>query len=240
MTMYYSRSGWGALPPNRESPPRLETTIVFVHHSAVRKPHTIEEAKLQWAAFQRDHLDRTISDTNPLPWADIAYNLGVGPGVILEGRGWDVKGGGTGPGNKVPHHSGSWDNVSLSVCVLGNYQVDELDDATRESLLEVFREVRERYGDALVVMGDRDVNSTACCGDHLYSELTALWVQSSSLEDDDMPSAQEIAEAMMDELVPVHDYTTGENSLVALRTVEGWKLSELSQIRHALLGLPLK
>lgn len=183
MTVFLSRSGWGALPPNRESPPRDETSMIFVHHSATTKPNDIDEAKQQVAAIQWDHLHRSVGDTDTL-WRDVAYNLFVGPGVILEGRGWDVIGGGTGPGNKIRHHSGSWDNVSVSICVLGNYQTQDLDDATRTSLVAALAEARARYGDALAIMGDRDVNTTACCGDNLYPLLNDLWVQSSLLGDD--------------------------------------------------------
>lgn len=236
MTVFLSRSSWNALPPNRESALRTETSMVFIHHSAVRKPVDVDEAKAQWAAFQRDHMSRPISSTNPTLWADIAYNIGIGPGVILEGRGWDVKGGGTGPGNKVPHYSGSWDNVSVSICVLGNYQVDVLDDLTRETLLTALREARTRYGDALVVMGDRDVNTTSCCGDNLYALLNDLWVQSSTEENDDMPTAQEIAKALMDELIPIHDYDSGISSDTPLRVVLGYNHDELSLLRHHLTG----
>ena len=237
--MFLSRSAWGAMPANRESGPRPDTQMIFVHHSAVTKPTSIDQAKAQWAAIQADHLERTISETNPTLWRDVAYNIGVGPGVILEGRGWDVVGGGTGPGTRFPHYSGSWDNYSVSICVLGNYQDDILDDSTRASLVAAFAEARLRYSDKLDVFGDRTVNYTKCPGDALYSVLNELWVQSALLEDD-MPSAKEVSEAMMDELIEVHDYETGANSQVPLRTVEGWKLSELSQIRIALTKLAAK
>ena len=57
---------------------------------------------------------------------------------------------------------------------------------------------------------------------------------------DVMPTAQEIAKAIMDELIPIHDYSTGENLQAPRRVVEGYKLSELSLIRHHLTGEPTK
>jgi hypothetical protein len=189
MTVIISRSGWGALPPNRPSGPRATTTHVFVHHSATvnpastRNPADIDEAKAQTRAIQADHLRRTfnLADGTTLLWADIAYNMLVGPGCLLEGRGWEARGGGTGIGNKVPHPTGSWDNVSVSICVLGNYQNELLDPATRGSLINAFREARRRFGDdGLQLLVDRDVNSTACCGNNLVSAVAALWDMSAS------------------------------------------------------------
>lgn len=244
MTLFIGRSGWGALPPNRESANRSTTTHLFVHHSATLnptdtpRPDDIEESKEQVRAFQRDHLSRTVTlpDGTVIPWADIAYNILVGPGVILEGRGWGVRGGGTGPGQSVPHKSGSWDNVSVSICVIGNYQTEHLDPLTRSALIDAMREARALYGD-LIVKGDRDVNYTSCCGDDLYQQLPALWAEA---KDDDMPTAKEVAAAIMDELVPIHDYTTGQDIEVPKRVAEGYALSELSLIRHHLTGEPTK
>src|SRR5688572_31536439 len=93
MTAYLSRSAWGARPANRESADRAETTHLFVHHSATAKPRTVEEAKAQLQAIQRDHLERPISPTNPAKWADAAYGIGVAAGTLFEIRGWDVKSG---------------------------------------------------------------------------------------------------------------------------------------------------
>jgi hypothetical protein len=189
VTLIISRSGWGALSPNRSSGPRATTTHVFVHHSATvnptstRNPADIEESKQQTRAIQADHLGRTftLADGTTLLWADIAYNMLVGPGCLLEGRGWNVRGGGTGIGTKVPHPTGSWDNVSVSICVLGNYQEELLDPATRASLIDAFREARRRFGDGgLQLLVDRDVNSTACCGDSLVPAVAALWDMSAS------------------------------------------------------------
>jgi hypothetical protein len=59
-------------------------------------------------------------------------------------------------------------------------------------------------------------------------------------EGEDMPSAKEIAEAILDEPVQVHDYDTGQTLTIPLRQAEGWRNDELSQIRHHLLGQPMK
>ncbi len=58
--------------------------------------------------------------------------------------------------------------------------------------------------------------------------------------EDDMPSAEDIAKAIMDETVTVHDYDSGNDLTVTLRVAEGWRNDELSQIRHHLLGQPMK
>lgn len=205
MTVFLSRSAWGAQPPNRPSPNRTSTTHVFVHHSATAKPANIDEAKAQWRAIQADHLQRTVTlpDGTVVRWADLAYSQGVSHGAILEGRGWDAKSGGTGPGNKVPHPSGSWDTVSVSICVLGNYQTDALDADTRASLVAALREAHERYGD-VIVMGDRDVNSTACCGDNIYPLLPQLWAEATgddmALSDEDI---KKVAEAVWSRMLDI-------------------------------------
>lgn len=198
--MFYSRSAWGAQVPNRQSPDRATTTHLHVHHSATLnptstpRPDDIEEAKEQWRAFQTDHLGRTVTlpDGTVINWADLAYNIGIGPGVVLEGRGWDVKGGGTGPGQRVVHPSGSWDNVSVSICVIGNYQDEQLDPLTRATLVAALAEAHARYGD-LTVMVDRDVNFTSCCGDNLIALVPQLWAEATAEPPgDDMPTPEEI------------------------------------------------
>jgi N-acetyl-anhydromuramyl-L-alanine amidase AmpD len=56
---------------------------------------------------------------------------------------------------------------------------------------------------------------------------------------DDMPTAKEIAEALMDELVPVHDYDSGKNTDVPLRVALGYIHGELSLLRHHTTGEPI-
>ena len=97
MTVIIGRSGWGALPPNRIAPPLTQGLCVVIHHSVTGFARDIVDAEAITLAIQRDHLHRTRPDGS-LEFADIAYNLLVGPDVVLLGRGLDIQGGATGNG----------------------------------------------------------------------------------------------------------------------------------------------
>jgi hypothetical protein len=179
---FIGRSGWGAAPPNRESEPRDRTDYVFVHHFGVAKPASLEDAKAQMRAIQADHLTRTYvkQDGTVDYWADFAYNVACDGThqAIFEGRGWGVKSGATGPGEKVPSPFGSWDYRSVGIAMFGNFQTGPFTIDDEITLLAAFREVRLLYGNDLKCLGDRDVNYTSCCGDNLYSQLPRLWAAS--------------------------------------------------------------
>lgn len=185
MTVWVDRSGWQALPPNRVSPLRDRTDYAVIHHSATPRPRSLEEARAQVQAIQRDHLARLVG-AGPLRWADIAYGELAGPGVIFEGRGRRVRSGATGP---------AADPVSCSLCVLGNYETDDLDLATEAAVADWLRSVFADYG-RIPVRLDLEFNPTACPGARLAGRLPALIAQATQEPDMSFPTAAEIAEAV--------------------------------------------
>jgi hypothetical protein len=74
---------------------------------------------------------------------------------------------------------------------------------------------------------------------HAHIELTRTAAHTLTIEairtilEDDMPTAQEIADALLDSSVPTHSYDQGRDEQPTLRTLLGWIHMELQQIRRA-------
>lgn len=103
------------------------------------------------------------------------------------------------------------------------------------------------YVDAAgLLRGDRGITthlqaSLAFGGDHWdpgYEFPIDVYID--LVKGEDMPSAEEIAKALLDEPVPSHDYTTGKNADIPLRVALANMGAELSLIRHHLTGEPAK
>lgn len=197
---WLTREDIGLIDPNRWSSLREVTRGIFFHHSGTvrpSKPMSVEASITQWKKIQLDHLSRLILDKDGNPqywddgtlkkWADIAYNIGIGYRCILDGRGLGVQGGGTG----YP-----WDKFTLSICVLGNMTLEELDFNQIETIICALQRIRRLYGDDLTRQGDRDVNSTNCPGNNIYDNIEYLWKISTKLteQDEDMGKPLHIIE----------------------------------------------
>lgn len=210
--MIIGRSGWGALPPNRVAPQLKVGLTVVVHHSATGFATDILHAEAETLAIQRDHLARLDANGN-LQFADIAYNLLVGPDVVLVGRGIEVQGGATGNG---------YDDRTVSVCVLGNLQDNELPAAERRALIEAVRMCWERFG-VTSMEPHRNFYTTSCPGDHLVAQLTAI--ETDAKGDDDVTDADidKLSTAIVDKYferaITLND---GEPPQSYPSTVQGW------------------
>lgn len=178
MTVIIGRSGWKALPPNRVAPPLRVALTVVVHHSATGFATDILDAEAITLAIQRDHLARTKPD-GVLEFSDIAYNLLVGPDVVLLGRGIDIQGGATGNG---------YDDRTVSVCVIGNLADNDLPAAERRALVYAIQMCWDRYG-VTSIEPHRNFYATSCPGDHLVEQLASIEAEA---KDEDTMTPQDI------------------------------------------------
>ena len=151
---FVPRSEWGARPPkNTPTPlPGASTGIALHHEGDGLDPPTDCYAKMR--STQRYHMDSK-------GWNDIAYSWGVGCGLIFEGRGWGIQDGADTGAGKLMH----------SVVWLGDSSVATPSDEDLIAINIVLEE-QANHG-APTIVGHRDINSTDCPGDALYSWLQA-------------------------------------------------------------------
>ena len=162
----------GLRPPTRRTPLSTPVAEVWIHHGAGSSADPVA----QWRGYQRFHMDSN-------GWSDIAYNYGVGlGGEILEGRGADRKGGGTGDPE---------DSRSYSVCFVGNFEAERPTKAAIEACAELLRHLiaEGKLRADFRIYGDRDTNQTACPGRHLYARLSDI--RALALEDP-MPTLDDL------------------------------------------------
>lgn len=114
--------------------------------------------------------------------AYIGYSFGISDGQVWELRGFDH------------HPAHDFINDTLGVCFGGNFEIERPSAADLDVLVAFIRHARALTGQPLPVDGHRDTGqSTACPGRHLYAELDEIRARA---EEDDMPTAEEIAHAV--------------------------------------------
>ena len=157
-----SRSAWHP-SGNRGSyfltPPNATT---FIHHSA-SDYGDIDSYTEQCAVMRnidRQHLAQG--------WSGIGYNFVVFMPYkrrlwhrprIFEGRGLDRV-----PAAQVNHNTGN-----IAVCVIGNFQEQEVPDSVVDKLVSLCRRLPGTR-----IAGHRDVNQTSCPGENLYDKLPEI------------------------------------------------------------------
>jgi hypothetical protein len=112
-------------------------------------------------------------------WGDIGYNYIIDQqGNIYEGR--------FGGEMVVGAHAGRGNHGSIGIAILGNYQDQDPSEAVLTALTSLIKEKAEKYnidteGTSVFrgenypnVMGHRDIMSTSCPGDRLYSMLPII------------------------------------------------------------------
>ncbi len=174
----YGRSFWGAAAPTCTYT-YCGVTHLAVHHSASTSDYTgssLSEVAADVKAIQTYHM---VSNG----WCDIGYNYVISKqGWIFEGRGGgdDVKGA----------HDGK-NCGSMGVCALGYFH-PPYNNAPTSALLDAYAELFAWKSDQKglnplgssfyaglgaveqTIYGHRDVSSTACPGDTLYTQLPGL------------------------------------------------------------------
>jgi hypothetical protein len=143
-----SRAEWGAAPAKSRTAliPEKVTRLVL-HHTTGRYsgPQTVRQIQAFHQGPERN-------------WACIGYNFLVAPdGTIFEGRGWGLSGA----------HARGYNATSIGVAFIGDGRLP-VPDAALRSIGWLAGEAERRFG-RLDRVGHRDVGSTVCPGDALYS-----------------------------------------------------------------------
>jgi peptidoglycan hydrolase-like amidase len=112
-------------------------------------------------------------------WGDIGYNYIIDPlGNIYEGR--------YGGDKVIGAHAACFNNSSMGIAIIGNYQDDDVPEPALQALISLLAVKSKAYGidpDGSSVfrgkklpniIGHRDVRATACPGDKLYNLLPQI------------------------------------------------------------------
>lgn len=152
---------WGQRPPNCETPnPIGSGSTLFVHYSASDGSGIDKKGEpiVTMHNLQNFHMDGR-------GWCDIAYSYVViqprgifKRPLIFKGRGFDA----------VPASQEGFNTGNVSVCVVADSN-DRIKRGTTRALAYIVRRCP-----ATTVKGHRDVNSTDCPGDKLYSKVGVL------------------------------------------------------------------
>lgn len=133
-------------------------------------------------------------------WGDIGYNYVIDPlGNIYEGR--------FGGDRVIAAHAQCFNNGSLGISVIGDYQNTSVPEPALNSLIRLVSQKAQQYGidpqansifrgkDLPNILGHRDVRPTSCPGDKLYAALPKIRERAgfsvrSGTFNDTAPSAQ--------------------------------------------------
>jgi hypothetical protein len=158
-----------------------KTTKFIVHHTETTK--NLDDPK---QAIRNIYKYHAVSRG----WGDIGYNYIIDiEGRVYEGRygGEGVVGGHAGPGN----------TGSIGIAILGSYDDDEVPDAAIESLARLIAIKSKIHGinpEGLSsfrgkflpnILGHKDVMSTDCPGDYIYSKLPLIANMAKNMADED-------------------------------------------------------
>lgn len=136
------------LPHNGEYAVRdmAKVNTIIIHHSA-----STGQSINSLAQF---HIDAR-------GWPAIAYHFAVG---------WDGKVYQLNDVNRKSYHAEGWNTKAIGVCLIGNYQKNELPDAALKSTLRLTMYLQDKYR-LPVVLFHRDTKATLCPGDHAVEAL---------------------------------------------------------------------
>lgn len=160
-----TRAAWGSrdtkIPDKFGALPK-----VYVHHTAGHFPKSVEEEIAQMHTLQHYAIDVK-------GYTDIDYNWLIGPsGTVYEARGAQKKSAATLSEN----------DVSRSVCFMGNFQNDIPTEVSIEASIEIIKyliKIQDLTGGRQVeVLGHRDnpqhPNATVCPGENLYAYIPRI------------------------------------------------------------------
>jgi len=146
------RSDWKAAEP-RAGLKRHKIRMITIHHSATVQRKN-ENFSRRVRGFQSWH-------QNHLKFPDIAYHFLIdSQGVVHQGRD---------PSFKVDTPTDYDPDGHLSICLIGNFEVEQPDPRQLQSLYRLISWAGERYGVSLDhVKGHRDYAHTLCPGKNVY------------------------------------------------------------------------
>ncbi|XP_035689900.1 peptidoglycan-recognition protein SC2-like [Branchiostoma floridae] len=151
------RDGWGARPPKYTNHMHTPISQVFIHHTTGSACYDVDRCSSLIRSHQNYHMDNR-------GWADIGYNFLIGEdGRVYEGRGFDRQGG----------HTQGYNSVAIAVSFVGDYMTRLPNQAALDAAKAIIAcgvqlgKVTSGYR----LQGHRDVGSTSCPGDTLYSHI---------------------------------------------------------------------
>ena len=162
-----TRAEWGAKAPTFAMPDH-QIERITIHHTGVRrstKRPTIQLVRnLQSFSQSRGKL---ADGRTKKPWADVPYHFYIGrDGTIVEGRD---------PGFAGDTNTNYEPRGHLGIAVSGNYEVQELTDAQKTSLVALVDWAAEAYDvPPGMIGGHGDHASTACPGRNLAAFIPEL------------------------------------------------------------------
>lgn len=166
----YLREDWGALRPRPMVDQGWNAHQAFIHHTADSSAglDTLSEQIARMRFYQRLHMGL---EGGHEAWSDVGYHFVVFPpfrtraGTEVPARVMQGRARSCVPAAQEGHNRGT-----LAVCLVGNYNVEQVDRNSRYAI-EV---ILDRYRQLETVGGHRDVWGTECPGDHLYADLDQI------------------------------------------------------------------
>lgn len=176
-----SALGW---PPSA-APIQSTTRGVKIHYLGTSfKASSHSDCTVHVKQVRASHLANTAEN-----YSDIAYNFLVCKhGYVYEGRGYGKRTGANGNQDLNRAH--------YAVCaLLGSSGDTEPTDEMAQAIREVVYGLRE-HGAGNEIKGHRDGYATSCPGDALYALVKSGKLEPLKEDEDDMPSAEEVAKAV--------------------------------------------
>lgn len=152
---------------------------------------TLAETIKRLETQRRQHTTPSLADPSK-PWSDFGYCLAADlAGRLFEGRGL---------GYRPASNGSSVTNAAYpSITVLMGPR-DKVTPAAVDAVRYARELLLERYPHATQIVGHRDLHPTECPGPELYELLQSGAFTAPVQEDDDMPTADEIADAIFSRL----------------------------------------
>lgn len=183
---FHPRSDWGARSPEHRSSIGDVLGCTVHWHGPGLGAYDHGDCPGLVRSMQDFHMDSN-------GWSDLGYSLVCcRHGHVYEGRGIGVRGA----------HAGTSDIGGNDRWYGVQAMIGQGDTITAELLAGLVDAIAycRRGGAGGRINGHRDHHATDCPGDQLYA-----WAHGSPMEDDDMPSAQEVADALLDTPIEMLD-----------------------------------
>lgn len=157
----YSRAEWGARPPKPGMADQAPPTEAYVHYSgaAIKGLNSLAKQKAAVRGIQNYHMDSN-------GWSDVGYAFIVCQPVnpLRRARVFECR-----STRKVPAAQAGHNTGTLPVCVIAG-PGEPMRRNTRYRIEQLLR----RYPSVKTVGGHRDVTSTDCPGDVIYSWIPRI------------------------------------------------------------------
>jgi hypothetical protein len=182
------RSEWGARYQGGFYDRPVGNLRRYLHHSVTIAPDLLPPFTDDYTAV------RELEDIGQARFrGGISYTFAITPaGLIFEGHGI----------GRIGAHTAGYNTIAAGICLIGNYEKDQPTPAQLAALDWLLHEgVRKGWWTSPTLTGGhRDTKSTACPGANAYALIGAVnrgaYHSITPTPEDDMPTAQEIAEAV--------------------------------------------